>query len=283
MSDSRPIGMLDSGVGGFSVLRELRSTLPHESILYVADQGNLPYGPRPIEEIRQFVIGIVRFLQEQDCKAVVIACNTANAAALHAVRAAFPTLPIIGMEPAIKPAAAQTRTGVIGVLMTAATYQSTLYASVVDRFAQDVQVESQVAPRLVTLVEDGELDSLVARQTVEAYLAPLKAAQIDQLVLGCTHFPFLTPLMREVLGEGVTIIDPAPAVARQVQRVLTQQGLLREMLGTEDKVTVRYITTGEPTSMARSITRLLPADLWPATPIASGVWLSDGQLRLREA
>jgi glutamate racemase len=238
-----PIGMLDSGVGGFSVLSEIQRLLPHEDIIYMADQGHLPYGERPRDEIRGFVEGITRYLIERGCKLLIIACNAANAAALHPMRAMFPDYPIIGMEPAIKPAAANSKTGVVGVITTRATFQGELLASVIDRFAQGIRVETQVCPDFVTLVEAGDAPPQQIRETVARYLGPLRQAGIDQLVIGCTHFPFLNDYFTEYLGSQVTIVDPAPAVARQTQRVLDASGLRRE---TETTGTVEFITTADP-------------------------------------
>ncbi len=246
--------MLDSGVGGLSVLREVCRLLPHESIVYVADEGHLPYGPRERDEIRAFVSGITQFLIDQDCKLIVIACNTANAAALHDVRNTFPALPIVGMEPAIKPAAQHTRSGVIGVIMTKTTYQSELYASVVDRFAQGVQVEAQVCPEFVTLVEHGAPDTPETRAILDRYLAPLKAAGIDQLVLGCTHFPFLVRQFQDYFGPGVTIIDPAPAVARQVRRVLIERQLATDSVS---EGSIHYLTSGDPRKLRGLLAHLI--------------------------
>ncbi len=268
-SDPRPIGMLDSGVGGLSVLREVQRLLPKESVIYVADQGHLPYGPRPRDEIRSFTTGIVRFLIDQGCKLIVIACNAANAAALHHVRAVFPAVPIVGMEPAIKPAAEHTKSGVIGVITTKATYQGELFASVLDRFAQGVRVETQVCPELVTLVERGAPDSPEARAVIGGYLAPLKAAGIDELVLGCTHFPFLDSQLRAQLGPRVEIIDPAPAVARQVARVLDQ----RHLANTSDsRGSVRTITTGRADSLKYLLTALLGDSFARQTNVESAHW-----------
>jgi glutamate racemase len=237
--------MLDSGVGGLSVLREVRRLLPAEAVIYVADQGHLPYGQRQRDEIRAFVENIARFLIDQRCKLLIIACNAANAAALHYLREALPSMPIVGMEPAIKPAAEHTRSGVVGVITTQATYQSELFASVLDRFARDVRVETQVCPEFVLLAEQGAPDTPESRAVVARYLAPLKAAGIDQLVLGCTHFPFLCPQLAAYLGPGVDIIDPAPAVARQARRVLEQHHLLAAD-GNGRPAPVTYITTGDP-------------------------------------
>lgn len=251
--DPRPIGMLDSGVGGLSVLREVRRLLPAESIRYVADQGHLPYGPRPSAEIRAFVEGIARFLLRQNCKILVLACNAANAAALHSLRAALPDIAIIGMEPAIKPAATGTQTGVIGVITTQATSQGELFASVIDRFARGVRVETQVCPTLVTLAEHGAPDTPESHQIIADYLAPLRDAGIDQLVLGCTHFPFLIPQIQAFLGPGVTIVDPGPAVARQVARVLEGRGLANAGHPGD----VIYYTSGDPAAFGAALNALL--------------------------
>jgi glutamate racemase len=234
--------MLDSGVGGLSVLQEVRSLLPNESIIYVGDEGHMPYGPRSRDEIRSFVTGIIRFLIDEGCKLIVIPCNAANAAALHYAREVFPQMPIVGMEPAIKPAAEHTKTGVIGVITTKATYQGELFASVIDRFANGVKVETQVCPDLVLLVERGAPDTPESRAIVANYLAPLQAAGIDELVIGCTHFPFLNAQLRAQLGPGVEIIDPGPAVARQTSRVLAQRNLANM---SNAPASVRYITTGD--------------------------------------
>lgn len=259
MADARPIGMLDSGVGGLSVLREVRRLLPAEPVIYVADQGHLPYGTRHRDEIRAFAEGITRFLTAQGCKLLVIPCNAANAAALHYLRSVFPDLPIVGMEPAIKPAAEQTKTGVIGVITTQATFQGELFASVIDRFAQGVRVETQVCPDLVMLAERGAPDTPETHAAIARYLAPLKAAGVDQLVLGCTHFPFFSKYIEAYLGPSVTIVDPAPAVARQVKRVLEAYNLLNDTLrnNTFGYNTTRYITTSDPEQFAQTLAILV--------------------------
>ncbi|MBI5293153.1 MAG: glutamate racemase [Chloroflexi bacterium] len=219
MSDSRPIGIFDSGLGGLSVLKEVRRQLPAESTLYFADQGRLPYGPRPLAQVRQFSEQITRFLLAHSAKVIVVACNTASAAALAHLRQTFPGVPFVGMEPAVKPAAEQTKNRVVGVIATQATAQSALFAGVVDRFANGVTVLTRACPGLVTQVEAGELDSPRTYALLRQYLDPLVAGGIDSLVLACTHFSFLTPAIADMLGPQVTIIDPAPAVARQVGRL----------------------------------------------------------------
>jgi len=235
------IGIFDSGVGGLSVLREIRALLPGESLIYFADQGHVPYGPRPLEEVRAFSEEITRFLLEQGAKVIVVACNTASAAALHYLRGKFPNVSFVGMEPAVKPAAEQTQSGVVGVLATPATFQGALYASVVERFAQGVTVLQDTCPGLVGQIERGALEAAETRAILEKALHPMLEREIDTIVLGCTHYPFVIPLIRRIVGDTVRVIDPAPAVARQVKRVLESVGG-RRLSG--ESVPIRYYTSG---------------------------------------
>ncbi len=264
---------MDSGVGGLSILREIRAQLPAEHVIYVADQGMVPYGTRSIEEVRDLTFGVVRFLLAQDVKLVVIACNTASAAALYALRQTFAPVPFVGMEPAVKPAARDTRSGVIGVIATAATFQGELFASVVGRFAQGVRVETQACPEFVRLAEAGETQSPAAREAVHRCLAPLLSAGIDQLVLGCTHFPFLQDVIRAEIGPGVTLVDPSPAVARQVGRVLAGQGTLNPGA---DSGSVTYYTSGDPAAFRATMRALL--DATAESPDVRGLRWSGGVL-----
>lgn len=255
MADERPIGLLDSGVGGLSVLREVRALLPTESLVYLADQAHLPYGEKDRAQVRRYVEGIARFLLEDHaCKMIVIPCHTACAAALHHLRGLLPHVPIVGMEPAVKPAAERTKSGVIGVISTQATYQSELFASVVDRFAKQVQVEARACPDLVMLAEQGAPDTPETYHILRKNLAPLIATGMDHLVLGCTHFPFLSKQLQVVLGDGVTLVDPAPAVARQVQRVLTENDTLASVT---NQGKVAYFTTGDSQRFGQVIETLL--------------------------
>ncbi len=255
-ADTRPIALLDSGVGGLSILREVRRELPHEDVLYLADQAHVPYGPRPLSEIQRFARGITRFFLAQGAKAIVLACNAASAASLHHLRETFPHVPFVGMEPAVKPAAQNTRTGVVGVITTKATYQGELFASVIDRFAKGITVVTQVCPDFVTLVERGELDTPPVWEAAQAYLTPLLEAGIDQLVLGCTHFPFLKPVLAEVVGPGVTIVDPSPAIACQTARVIDTQQNTATHIGH-----VTYFTSGDPQAFYRLAVRLVEEPL----------------------
>lgn len=253
-SPESPIGVFDSGVGGLSVLRAIRAELPAEHVLYVADQAHVPYGPRPLEEVRDFAYGITRFLLEQGAKLIVVACNTASAAALHALRETFPHVPFVGMEPAVKPAAEQTRSGVVGVLATPATFQGALYASVVERFAEGVKLLPHTCPGLVAQIEAGNLDGSETRAILESALNPMLEQGADTIVLGCTHYPFVMPVIQEIVGESVRVIDPSPAVARQVRRLLEARNLLREAMGS---ASLRFFTSGDVAQFASLLPRLL--------------------------
>jgi glutamate racemase len=250
-SDPRPIGLFDSGVGGLSILREVRKKLPNEDILYFADQAHVPYGPRPLAEIQAFVYGIARFFIQHNAKVIVIACNAASAAGLHHVRQLFPQTPFVGMEPAVKPAAENTQSGVIGVITTKATYQGELFASTVDRFANNIQVVTQVCPEFVTLVEAGKLDGPEVERVARSYLRPLLEAKVDELVLGCTHFPFLSPVIQRLVGEQVEIIDPGPAIARRTEHIIARRRHTPEHIGH-----VTYFTSGHQESFRDLATRL---------------------------
>jgi glutamate racemase len=274
-----PIGVFDSGVGGLSVTREIMALVPAQPITYLADQAHAPYGQRPLAEIRTLSEGIAHFLLAEGAGVIVVACNTASAAALHWLREQCPTVPFVGMEPAVKPAVEHTRSGQVGVIATAATFQGELFASLLDRYAGRVTIHTQVCPELVPLVEAGELDSPRARGAVAAYLAPLLTAGIDQLVLGCTHYPFLRHLIEELAGPGVAVIDPAPAVARQVGRVLAQQGWLAEAeslpgSGSDTanrqhcQPAHRFYTTGDPIRFQAALRDLLGV----TTDVRQAVW-----------
>ena len=277
-----PVGIFDSGVGGLSVVREIMAQLPAQPIIYLADQMNAPYGQRPLTEIRALSEGIARFLLAEGAGVIVVACNTASAAALHGLRTQFPAVPFVGMEPAVKPAVEHTRTGQVGVIATAATFQGELFASLLDRYAGRVVIHTQICPELVPLVEAGELDSPRTRGAVKQYLTPLLAAEIDQLVLGCTHYPFLRPVIEEIAGPGVAVIDPAPAVARQAGRVLAQHGWLAQAgplpehgAVAEDPLRSQparcFYTTAEPVRFAAALRDLLGV----TADVRQAVWQQD--------
>lgn len=222
--------------------------MPGEHLIYVADTAWVPYGPRPPEAVQARSRQITGWLVAQGAKAIVVACNTATAAAAAALREEF-SLPIIGMEPAVKPAAAATRNGMVGVLATAGTLASTRFSALLSRFADGVQVISRPSPELVELVEHGDLHSAHARTVVRHCVEPLLARGADTLILGCTHFPPLRPLIEEIAGPHVAIIDTGAAVARQVQRRLTETGGLRN----EPTGSVRVYVTGPVETAARAI------------------------------
>ena len=241
--------MFDSGLGGLSVLREIRQHAPFERLLYLADHGHCPYGSRPLAEVRTFAKQNARCLRAEDTKLIAIACNTASAAALHELRDAFPDTPFVGMEPAVKPAVGSTSTGTIGVLATEVTIKGKMFAHLLERFAGDATVLTQACPGLVEPVEKDERDSTRARTLLQRYTQPLLERGADTLVLGCTHYSFLKRQLKEVAGPGVTIIDPAPAVAEQVTRVLTEQGLSRG--ATEDAAPPIMVCTNDYTQAGR--------------------------------
>ena len=259
----RPIGIFDSGIGGLTVLRAVHQLMPDEPLLYLADQAHVPYGPRLMQEVRLFSEAITHYLLDQGSKLIVVACNTASAAALKYLRQVFPDIPFVGMEPAVKPAAEHTRSGVVGVLATPATFQGELYASVVERFGQGVTLLQHTCPGLVAQIENGALESRETYQILEAALKPMLEQGIDTVVLGCTHYPFVIPLIQRITGPEVRVIDPAPAVARQVQRLLVASNLL-DIKSPEHGEIIRkpqhllhFLTTGTPSRMELMLPELL--------------------------
>lgn len=249
----QPIGIFDSGVGGITVLREIIHQLPHEDILYVADQIHVPYGQRPLEEVRNFAHAITDYLLSKGAKLIVVACNTASAAALKSLRQSHPHIPFVGMEPAVKPAAESTKSGAVGVLATPATFQGALYASVIERFAQGVTIYQHTCPGLVQEIEKGDFDSNTSRKILEDALLPMLEKNIDTVVLGCTHYPFVIPLIQEIVGEQARVIDPAPAVARQTFRMLEQRNLLNH---SNKKGALEFATSGEPAVFEAFVKRI---------------------------
>jgi glutamate racemase len=252
VSDARPIGVFDSGVGGLSVLRAIRRELPAEDVLYVADSGYAPYGDRTQEFIEERAIAIVDFLQAEGVKAVVVACNTATGVAVETLRSRF-AFPIVAMEPAVKTAVTATRSRIVGVLATARTLSSSNFLRLVDRHGAGVQVLVQPCPRLVEQVENGELATAATRSLVEEYVRPVVAKGADTLVLGCTHYAFLRPLIEEVAGAEVSLIDPAVPVARELRRRLEAGQLLA--LET-DTGTERFWSSGPPGAVESVIAQL---------------------------
>lgn len=216
------IGVFDSGVGGLAVLTEIRAALPDADLVYVADRARAPYGTRSLQEVEEISLEIGRWLFDNGAETVVVACNTASAAALETLRATFPEHPIVGMEPAVKPAAALSKSRTVGVFATSATFQGRLFASVISRFASGVEVIERACPEWVEMVESGVVSGPEAQQMVSDAVTPVVEAGADVIVLGCTHFSFLRPLIEEI--SGVEVIDPAPAVGRQTARVAASVG-----------------------------------------------------------
>jgi glutamate racemase len=217
------IGVFDSGLGGISVLREIRQRMPAASLAYVADSAWVPYGLQSEEFIRQRAQSLSRFLLEHGADVIVVACNTATAAAVPLLRATLP-VPIVGMEPAVKPATAATRSGIVGVLATVGTLHSARFAALLDQFGGEIQVLTRACHGLVEQVEAGDLDGPETRELVERYVLPLVKAGADTLVLGCTHYPFLRTLIEATAGPGVRVIDTGEAVARRLEQVARALG-----------------------------------------------------------
>ncbi|MDR6233840.1 glutamate racemase [Pseudomonas oryzihabitans] len=255
MADEAPVGVFDSGVGGLSVLAEIRHQLPAETLHYVADCGHIPYGEKTPAYIRERCQLIAARLREQGTKALVVACNTATVAAVADLRERYPDWPIVGMEPAVKPAAAATRNGVVGVLATTGTLQSAKFAALLDRFAHGVQVLTQPCPGLVEQVERGDLYGPETRLLLQGFLEPLLAAGCDTLILGCTHYPFLRPLLAELVPPEVILVDTGAAVARRLRSLLEAS----DRLATGPVGPTRFWTSGDP----HALVAVLP-QLWPA-------------------
>ncbi|RPJ23050.1 MAG: glutamate racemase [Chloroflexi bacterium] len=264
-SSTSPIGIFDSGVGGISVLRAIREQMPEESVIYFGDQGHVPYGPRSMEQIQSFSEAITRFLLDQRAKIIVVACNAASAAALKYLRKKFPEVQFVGMEPAVKPAAERTQTGKVGVLATPATFQGALFASVVERFANGVELLQDTCPGLVQQIELGRLNGEETRKILEAALLPMLEKNIDTVVLGCTHYPFVIPLIQQIVGERVRVIDPAPAVAKQTGRLLEAQGMSND---SEAKGEVKFHTSGN----AQELESMLPILLGESGEVQEVKW-----------
>jgi glutamate racemase len=251
-----PIGIFDSGIGGLSVAREIHAALPHEPLLYFADSAYVPYGDRTDDEVRARTLACARWLQAQGVKVLVVACNTASGAALELLRERL-TIPVVGLEPAVKPAVAASRNGRVGVMATTGTLRSARYARLVETYANGAQVIPNPCPGLVDLIEDGHLDDDVLRARMSDFTAPLRDAGVDTVVLGCTHYPFVRAQIAEAMGPGVQVLDSGPAIARQTARVLEQLGAL-EAEGPGD---LRVLTTGDADEVSAVVARLWGAPL----------------------
>jgi glutamate racemase len=255
------IGVFDSGVGGLSVLRAIRELLPAENLLYIADSAHAPYGDLTPEHIRERSERITRHLVEHGAKAVVVACNTATAIAVEHLRTLY-SLPIVAIEPAVKPAVHRTATGTVGVLATSATLASPRYAALLARYGDRARVVAQACPGLVERIEQGDWDSTDTRRLLQGYITPLLSAGADQLVLGCTHYPFLRGLIEEIVGPAVEVLETGPAVAAELCRRLAAGALL----AAPGRGEVRFLTSGAPERVAPVLVRL-----W-REPVQLEVW-----------
>jgi glutamate racemase len=271
MSNTAPIGIFDSGIGGLSVLRHVRTLLPNEELLYFADSGFAPYGEKPESVIVERALGIAAFLLRFNIKAMVVACNTATAAAIAALRERYPDLQVVGVEPGLKPAAALTRSGVVGVLATAGTLASDKFQKLQQQTSATTGVTfiAQACNGLADQIEKGELRSRDTAALVQRYVAPLLAQKADTLVLGCTHYPFVEPLITKVaasVGGSVHLVDTGEPVARQLERLLNQHGLLRA--DAPPQGTLSAYTTGSRTALVTAFRVLL--DLNPPVDEVAG-------------
>jgi glutamate racemase len=252
-----PIGVFDSGVGGLSVLREIRKLLPEEDLLYVADSAHAPYGDKSKEFIQERSATIMDFFISHNVKAIVVACNTATGAAVKDLRPRY-NVPIIAMEPAVKPASERSQTGIIGVLATNRTIDSNNFRILFARFADQVTIIPQACPGLVELVEQGNLNGDEIRALITQYVQPLVAQNVDMLVLGCTHYPFLAPIIQEVAGAAITVIDSGAAIARELKSRLDKTTLLanRQAPGS-----VQFCSSDETGTAKRVISQLWNAEI----------------------
>jgi len=245
----RPIGVFDSGVGGLSLLRELRSLLPNEDFIYISDNAFAPYGALSPKEIRERSQALTHWLIEQSSKLIVVACNTATTNAIESLRQTHP-IPFVGIEPAIKPAALQTKTGVVGVLATKGTLSSGLFHETSKTYGQGVRIIEKEGKHLVEMIESGKLHRKEIEQLLQSYIQPMIEEEADHIVLGCTHYPFLTPVLNRILPQHVKIVDCNGAVAKQVKRILNKRELLCE---SQYVGNTTYFSTGDSQTMRQFI------------------------------
>lgn len=244
----RPIGIFDSGVGGLTIYKEIHKLLPHESIIYLADSKNAPYGEKSKQEIIDISVKNTEFLLSKGCKIIVVACNTASTNAVQYLREHY-KVPFIRVQPAIKPAALNSRTKVVGILATKGTLKSDLLLETSQRFAQGVEVVEQVGEGLVSLIENGQMHSTEMDDLLKTHIRPMLKKNIDYLVLGCTHYPFLTPQIESLVGDKVKVLDSGEAIARQTKVILEQENLINK----NHAVIKRFFYTNKNTSVLQNI------------------------------
>jgi glutamate racemase len=255
----KPIGIFDSGIGGLTVANAILAQLPNESICYFGDTAHIPYGTKQVPTIRQYCEQITTFLLTRSCKAIVVACNTATAAALPHLRAKWPDIPFIGMEPAVKPAVLASKSRKIGVLATQTTFKSPRYQNLLTRFAEGYTCFENPCIGLVERIEAGEWEHPAVHLLLQKIIEPMLESGVDTLVLGCTHYPFVQPTIASIAGRKVEIIDPAPAIARQLARVLAKHALsqLQPIVPKHE-----FWVSGNEDSMRRALTRTALGSDW---------------------
>ena len=227
MANNNPIGIFDSGVGGISIWKEIHELLPNESTIYLADSINAPYGQKSKQEIIDLCFKNTELLIKKNCKLIVVACNTATTNAIKQLRAKY-EIPFIGIEPAIKPAAINSKTKSIGILATKGTLSSELFHDTTELYSDNIKITEQVGVGLVELIESGNIDSPEMTSLLNKYLTPMISYNIDYLVLGCSHYPFLIPKIKKMIPNNISIIDSGKAVAKQVQNILDKQKCLSD-------------------------------------------------------
>jgi glutamate racemase len=259
--NKNPIGIFDSGVGGLTVWKHVHQLLPNEKLIYLADSLHCPYGTKPAEEIIELSRANTRFLLNKGCKLIIVACNTATASAIDTLRSEF-NIPFVGMEPAVKPAAVNTTTGKIGVLATKGTFEGRLFKETSQKYAKGVDTLIQVGEGLVELVENNEFESEKAHHLLSHYINPMIGAGVDQIVLGCTHYPFFIPLLKQIVPDSIQIIDPAPAIAIRVENILMELGLQSNSA----EVNLEFYSTGD-TKVIDSLVTKITGQSYPAKNI----------------
>jgi glutamate racemase len=268
VSDPRPIGVFDSGVGGLTVLAEIRDRLPYEHTVYFGDTARVPYGVRDLAEVRGFAFEIIRYLVDLDVKLVVVACNTATAAALEAAQAEF-EVPIVGViEPGARAAVLETLNRRVGVLATESTVRSGAYRRAVHNLDAGVEVYEQAAPQFVPLIERGIVDGPELEKTAQGYLAPLKEREVDAVILGCTHYPLISAPINRILGPEVRLISSAGQTALEVGRILSRRGYLRRPKNAEDEGSSAYVCSADPEEFATLGSRFLEEKIEAVAPVA---------------
>jgi glutamate racemase len=251
--DNRPIGVFDSGVGGLSVWRAMRKLLPQESLIFLADSGNVPYGEKTTAQLEDLTARIAQFLIDRDCKLIVVACNTATVHTIAHLRQEFPQVSFVGVVPVVKTLSSRTRTGTIAVLSTPATSKSEYLAGLIREFAPDKTVVNVGCEGLEDMVENGVTSNKATTALLERHLAPVKSSNADVVGLGCTHYPFLRGRIKSMLGPGVTLYDPSRPVARRVRQLLQEQ----DAFASNDHPTFEFYTTGNVEVFGRVASRLL--------------------------